>query len=84
MKVMDILNVQCFSKKIAIMKNMVLLIFLTAFHTYATGVYSQSTKLTLDFVDTPLVKVLDEIENQSEFYFLFNHKLINVNRENSI
>jgi len=46
--------------------------------------YSQKTKLSLDFNRTKLVDVLDEIENQTEFFFLFNEKLIDLNREVNI
>lgn len=46
--------------------------------------YSQKTKLSLDFTRSRLVQVLDEIENQTDFYFLFNEKLIDMNKEINI
>lgn len=42
--------------------------------------YSQNTKLSLSMSNVKLEQVLDEIENQSEFYFLFNQKLIDTER----
>jgi TonB-linked SusC/RagA family outer membrane protein len=42
--------------------------------------YSQVTKVSLDLENTTLEKVMDEIERQSEFYFIFNQKQIDVNR----
>src|SRR5512133_1382443 len=46
----------------------------------ATPSYSQVTKVSLDMKNTTLETVLDEIERQSEFYFIFNQKQIDVNR----
>ncbi|MCD6367034.1 MAG: SusC/RagA family TonB-linked outer membrane protein, partial [Bacteroidales bacterium] len=43
--------------------------------------YSQNTRLSLNLKDVSIENVLDEIENQSEFYFLFNQKLVNVDRK---
>ncbi len=43
--------------------------------------YSQNTRLSLNLKDVSIENVLDEIENQSEFFFLFNQKLVNVDRK---
>jgi len=43
--------------------------------------YSQNTRLSLNLKNVAIEKVLDEIENQSEFFFLFNQKLVNVDRK---
>jgi len=48
---------------------------------WAGSGYSQQTRLTLSMNDARVVDVLDEIENQSEFYFLLNQKLVNVERK---
>lgn len=50
----------------------------------ATTSYSQSAKLSLELRNMSLERVLDEIEKQSEFYFVFNQKQINVNRKTDI
>jgi len=42
--------------------------------------YSQVTKVSLDMKGTTLEQVMDEIERQSEFYFIFNQKQIDVDR----
>src|SRR5450759_1715914 len=47
----------------------------------AKEVYSQNTRLSLNFSETPLVKVLDKIEDESEFFFLYNEKLFNTERK---
>ncbi|HNW57944.1 MAG TPA: carboxypeptidase-like regulatory domain-containing protein [Bacteroidales bacterium] len=42
--------------------------------------YSQMAKVSLDMKNKSLETVMDEIEKQSEFYFIFNQKQIDVNR----
>lgn len=56
--------------------------FLFTLFTYANAesLYSQNTKLTLDMANVPVEEVLNTIEEKSEFYFLYNSKLINVDR----
>ncbi|MGC9353213.1 MAG: TonB-dependent receptor [Mariniphaga sp.] len=50
-------------------------------HAWALSGYSQETKLTLKMSDSKIIEVLDAIEEQSEFYFLFNQKLVDVERK---
>ena len=50
-------------------------------NVFAADTYSQNTKLTLDLNDVSIENVLDEIESQSEFYFMFNQKLVDVDRK---
>ncbi len=59
-----------------------LLLFFT--QSWAISGYSQLTKLTLKMDNTKVIDVLNEIENNSEFYFLFNQKLVDVERQVSI
>jgi TonB-linked SusC/RagA family outer membrane protein len=47
---------------------------------FAAPSYSQVTKVSLDMKGTTLEQVMDEIERQSEFYFIFNQKQVDVNR----
>jgi hypothetical protein len=47
---------------------------------FAAPGYSQQAKVSLDMKDKNLEQVMDEIERQSEFYFIFNQKQIDVNR----
>jgi TonB-linked SusC/RagA family outer membrane protein len=71
----------CLKKTIRIMRIAVFLMLLAVLQTLANESYSQKTKLTLEFSSAKLTEVLDEIENQTEFYFLFNEKLVDTNRE---
>ena len=43
--------------------------------------YSQNTKISLNLKDASIESVLNKIEEVSEFYFLFNQKLIDVERK---
>jgi len=66
------------------MRNAAFLLILGILQAYAVDTYSQKTKLSLDFSDTELIKVLDNIEVESEFYFLYNEKLLDTDRKVSI
>src|SRR5690554_4451788 len=68
------------TKTFRIMKITVFLVLAVVFQTYANEAYSQRTKLSLDYINTKLDKVLDDIENKSEFYFLANEKLVDLDR----
>ena len=46
----------------------------------ASPSYSQVAKVSLNFENKSLQMVMDEIENQSEFYFIFNQKQVDVSR----
>lgn len=50
----------------------------------ASESYSQTTKLSLDLKNVKVKDALVAIENQSEFFFLYSEKLINVDREVNI
>jgi TonB-linked SusC/RagA family outer membrane protein len=78
------LNKLCSWKIFKFMRNTLLLIFITVLQAYANDSYSQNTKLTLNLNNVTVANVLEEIQNNSEFYFLFNAKLIDVEREVSV
>jgi len=71
-------------KTYLIMRNAAFLLILGILQAYAVDSYSQKTRLSLDFSDTELIKVLDNIEVESEFYFLYNEKLLDTDRKVSI
>ena len=74
-----------FSKKtIRIMKLTLFLSFVAFFQLFASETYSQLTKLTLKLEDVKISDVLKDIESQSEFFFLYSPKLIDVERKVSI
>ncbi len=71
-------------KKLMIMRNALLILLVSTFQVLATGSYSQTTRLSLNMKGATIKQVLSSIEDQSEFYFLYNSELIDVNREINI
>ena len=67
-------------KLIMELKITILIIMAGISNAIATPGYSQVTKVSLDMKNTTLETVMDEIESQSEFYFIFNQKQIDINR----
>lgn len=70
----------CLTKTFRIMRITVFLMLAVILQTFANEAYSQKTKLSLDYTNTRLEVVLDEIEELSEFFFLANEKLVNLDR----
>jgi len=71
-------------KTLLIMRIVIVLLLVGFLQTYANDAYAQKTRLSVSFSNTQLAKVLDQIENESEFFFLYNEKLIDANRKVSI
>ncbi len=67
-----------------IMRLMILMFILGINSLLAASGYSQSTKISLKMSDTRVEDVLNQIESKSEFYFLFNQKLIDIDRKVSV
>ena len=66
------------------MRITLLLLCLFAFQIHSTGSYSQNTKISLEMKNSSIEKILQTIEERSEFYFLYNSKLIDVDRKTDI
>ncbi|WP_297088336.1 TonB-dependent receptor [uncultured Draconibacterium sp.] len=79
-ELLQLLLIGC-KKKMIFMRNTLLILLLSAFHVVASVSYSQSTKLTLNLENTSIKEVMNEIERMSEFYFLYNSELIDVERK---
>jgi len=62
------------------MKLTIFLFFVAVTQMFAIETYAQSTRLSLNFKSAAIKDVLDKIEEKSEFVFLYNSKLIDVNR----
>ena len=71
-------------KKLMIMRNALLFILLTAFQVVASSSYSQTKKLSVNLEDATVKQVLAAVEEQSEFYFLYNSELIDVDKKVSV
>lgn len=66
------------------MRIAVVLLFSLFFQVQADVLYSQSAKVSLNMKNATVEDVLNAIEDNSEFHFLYNSKLINVDRKVSI
>lgn len=72
-------------KKILLtMRIVIALMVLGILQAQATDAYSQKTRLSLKVSDAELVTVLDKIEEETEFFFLYNEKLLDTERKVSI
>ena len=72
-------------KKIPLaMRVTLILLCLIVFQLQAEDVYSQKTKISLDMKNTTIEKVLQTIEEKSDYHFLYNNKLVNVDRKVSV
>lgn len=70
-----------FSKRtIRIMRLTLFLSLFTVCQLWATETYSQITKITVNLENQRIADVLLAVENQSEFYFLYSPKLIDVEK----
>jgi len=63
------------------MKLTSLLLLLGIVQVFATASYSQSAKLTMDMRNVSVVDVLRAIEDQSEFYFVYDKDAVDVERK---
>ena len=62
------------------MKLTLCVIMISVLGAMASESYSQTTRLSLDLKNAKVKDALEAIENQSEFFFLYSEKLINVDR----
>ncbi len=66
------------------MRMTLLLLCVCAFQLHSELTYSQQTKISLNMKNSSIEKILQTIEEKSEFYFLYNSKLIDVDRKTDI
>ena len=72
------------SKFLRRMRIVVLLILITVTQTFALDAYAQNKRLSLNAENEKIVNILEEIEKQSEFYFMFDASRIDVNQRKSV
>ncbi len=80
----DVIHNGAKTKMWKIMRLSIFLLLACFTQAWAISGYAQQTRLTLKMNDAKVIDVLDEIENNSEFYFLFNQKMVNVERKVNI
>ncbi len=78
------MNWSVLKKTLLFMRVTLTLLLIGVFQVSAINSYSQQTRISMNFSDARISEVLNEIENQTNFYFLYNQDLINVNRKVSL
>ena len=71
-------------KLMMIMKLTTFFILISMVSAFASKTYSQTKTLSLSLENASVKQVLEEIEEQSEFYFMFSSKVVDVNRTVSV
>ncbi|MCF8379009.1 MAG: TonB-dependent receptor [Bacteroidales bacterium] len=66
------------------MRIALLLLLINVSHIFAGNLYSQTGKLTLNLRDKTLSEILNQIENQTDFTFLYNSEILDLNRKTDI
>ncbi len=69
------------SKPFLIMRLILIFIVCSVLQSFAHATYSHITSLTLNMRNVSVEEVLNEIEEQSEFHFLYSKKIVNVDRK---
>jgi TonB-linked SusC/RagA family outer membrane protein len=62
------------------MKLICILLFLSVSYAFAAGSYAENTFITLNVSDKSVAEVLETIENETEFNFYYNSKLVDTKR----
>lgn len=71
----------CLTKLLRIMRLSLFFLLVLAAQAWAIDSYSQNTRLSLNLRNAKVLDILGEIEENSDFYFLFNQKLVDVERK---
>ncbi len=71
-------------KVLRTMKLTTFFLLISVISVVANKTYSQTKVLTLNMNNSTVKEVLQNIEEQSEFYFMYSEKLVDVNREVSV
>lgn len=71
-------------KLLKIMKLTSILLLFSVFSAFASKTYSQTKTLNVNVENATVKEVLSVLEDQSEFYFMYSSKVIDVNREVSL
>ena len=71
-------------KVLRIMKLTTFLLLFCIVHSFSASVYSQSNQLTLEMRNSTIEDVLLQIEKQSNFVFLYNKDIVDVNKSANI
>ena len=76
----EVLSQNFLSQLLLIMKLTLFFLITSVLGLFATESYSQMTRITLDLKSVTVKDALKAIENESEFFFIYNNELIDVDR----
>lgn len=74
----------CAAKSFRIIRLSTLFLFIGISLTMATNMYSQSVALNLKMENATIEDVINSIEKQTEYHFLYNKKVVNVEKRVSV
>ena len=69
------------SKLLVAMKATIFILLISITQVFAVSTYSQNTRLNLSLKNTSIREVIKEIEQQSEFYFIYDATVVNVEKQ---
>ena len=72
------------TKLLRVMKLTLILFFVSVFSVFAENTYSQNAKISINKENVYIQDILNEIENQTDYLFLYNKKNVNVNRQTTV
>ncbi len=86
MKKKDLLSISSInrlwrSKFLRCMKALLFLILVGTVQSFAFSTYAQSTRLSLDYESESIINILEKIEEQTEFYFMFDATVVDVEQQ---
>ncbi len=74
----------CIRKILTIMRLTILFIALASFQTFAVKSVAQTQKLELKVTNSTIAQVLDQIEDESNYLFFYNNKIISLDKTVSL
>lgn len=71
----------CSGQTFKVMKLTYFLLLVTVLNVLANDTYSQYQRVSLNIQDTPIHSVLSQIEDQTDYFFLYSSKMIDVSKK---
>jgi len=80
-KLTRVWRLDSFTQKILLTMRLTLMLMVLSVLSAYSSSYAQKTKLSLNFQNSQVKDVLNQIENQSEFFFMYDNNQVNVERK---
>jgi len=74
----------CAGKFLKVMKICIFLIAFVSMQTFALDNYAQTKKMDIKIEQSNIILALEKIENQSEFFFFYNNKVVRLDKKVSL